>query len=533
MILGGGTMQIPSIKIAKKKGWRVIVADGNPIVEGRQYADHFAHIDLKDINGMEKAARHYNELFGLHGIFTAGTDFSTTVAYIAEKLNLPGIPYEVACNATNKSQMRSIFKIHSVPSPDFITILPGDNPEKVLNHLRFPFVVKPVDNMGSRGVRRVDSIDELHSAVISARQASSSKTVIIEEFMEGPELSLDAIIYNGLITICGIADRHIYFPPYFVEMGHTMPTNLPEECINEVVDVFCRGIRALGITDGAAKGDIIVTKEGPKVGEIAARLSGGYMSGWTFPFSTGIDATEAALHIAVGLPPGNLTSKHTMVSAERAIISIPGRIASLTNVEGAQSIENIREVFIRVQPNDSVVFPQNNVQKCGNIISQAATREEAISACERAIDQINIRLQPDNDATNKFLFSPLEEEGVHSIMAYPIKNKALLKRVQTMPYFSGNKKSTRIAIAPLPEFHLETGKDWHGKTIETAIERVFFVTGIYLITKPEDDALVLERIFWEPFFKGGSQAGIYIIDSIKNSINNGCDSLKIFERWIS
>ena len=155
-ILGGGIMQLPSIKIAKSKGFRVIVADANPNAEGRTYADHFAQVDLKDLVGMVEAAEYYRDLFGLHGIFTAGTDFSTTVAYVAERLKLPGITYETACDATNKARMRKKFKEHNLPCPDFITLSENDEPSMVLRTLSFPLVVKPVDSMGSRGVRRLD-----------------------------------------------------------------------------------------------------------------------------------------------------------------------------------------------------------------------------------------------------------------------------------------------------------------------------------------------------------------------------------------
>lgn len=545
MILGGSTMQIPSIKIAKKKGWRVIVADGNPAVEGRMYADHFAHIDLKDLNGMEKAARYYHELFGLQGIFTAGTDFSTTVAYIAEKLKLPGIPYKVACNATNKSQMRNMFKIHSVPCPDFVTLSPGDpldpdqkgdSLEKVLKKLSFPVVVKPVDNMGSRGVRRVDSTIELHNAVLDAQKSSMTNTVIVEEFMQGPELSLDAIIYNGHITVCGIADRHIWFPPYFVEMGHTMPTSLPDKCIKEVIDVFCKGIKALGITHGAAKGDIIVTQQGPKVGEIAARLSGGYMSGWTFPYSSGIEVTEAALQIAVGQSPGNLNSRIHMVSAERAFISIPGIIKTIINFEKAKTMKNIQAAFIRVKEGMSVVFPRNNVEKCGNIISRAGTREEAISFCQKAIRQIVVRLKPDNRVTDTFLFNRSKEEWLNRTTAFAINNRVLTKTPGQFPYISGNRNISdpkKISIAPLPIIDEQRVKEWHGGSIKEALECVCSLTGLSLYTGQEKNHLVLGRIFWQPFLKGGSQGGLYIVDSISKAVKEGTGITRRLKKWIS
>ena len=117
-------------------------------------------------------------------------------------------------------------------------------------------------------------------------------------------VSLDAIVYKGTVTVCGVADRHVFFPPNFVELGHTMPTSLDEKAVGRIVAVFEAGIKAIGIDFGAAKGDLKLTRTGPMVGEIAARLSGGYMSGWTFPLSSGVEVTEAALNISVGFQRG-------------------------------------------------------------------------------------------------------------------------------------------------------------------------------------------------------------------------------------
>jgi len=249
------------------------------------------------------------------------------VAWVAEKLRLPGIPYAVAQNATDKGRMRARFRAKAVPCPRFYTVdrgpegergeqrQPADRPpaERPPEGFCFPLVVKPVDNMGARGVRRVDREEDYAAAVEVAVGQSRNRRVIVEEYMEGPELSLDAVVFHGQATVCGVADRHIYFPPYFVEMGHTMPSDLDPELLRQAQEVFLAGIRALGIRNGAAKGDIKLTPSGPAIGEIAARLSGGYMSGWTFPLSCGVEVTEAALNIAVGLPPGDLTPRFAAI----------------------------------------------------------------------------------------------------------------------------------------------------------------------------------------------------------------------------
>ncbi|MFP4011158.1 MAG: ATP-grasp domain-containing protein, partial [Spirochaetaceae bacterium] len=288
LVLGAGIMQIPALETARRNGWRLIVADGNPDAPGRHLADAFHAVDLSDEEGLLELARDYRNHGQLDGVFTAGTDFSTSVAYVAESLGLPGLDYESARNARDKFRMRRVLREAGVPAPAFVEVQ-GVVDLRADSLPTFPLVVKPVDNMGARGVRRVDTPAELEEAVPEALRFSRSGRVVVEEFISGPEFSIDALVVDGTLHLCGIADRHIRFPPYFIEVGHTMPTERSEADQQRIAGVLEAAAQALGIRNGAAKGDIFLTDNGPMVGEVAARLSGGYMSGWTYPYSSGVE----------------------------------------------------------------------------------------------------------------------------------------------------------------------------------------------------------------------------------------------------
>ncbi len=538
LMLGGGIMQIPALRIAKSRGWKVYLADGNEKAMGRDMADVFLHIDLRDREGLLEAARRIKREEGLDGVFTAGTDFSTSVAYVAENLGLPGIDYSVALSATDKSLMRQKFRLHEVPSPRYTSLEKGEDIESVMEKLSFPLVVKPVDNMGARGVRRVDNKEELERAVENALKASRVGRAIIEEYMEGAELSYDAIVYRGEITICGIADRHIRFSPYFVEMGHTMPSDLPEDTLREATKVFKQGIKALGIDNGAAKGDIKITDKGPMIGEIAARLSGGYMSGWTFPYSSGVDVTGAALNISVGLPPGDMEPKFNLVSAERAFISIPGRVARVEGVEEAKSEARIRDVFLRIGKGDKVTFPANNVEKCGNVISVAESKNLAVHAAMSAVRKIRIYLETCNSDTDNFLFGSERDDYFSRIWAFRLKDRA------NMDFYKGlwwhlepkevsldRKDRKSIAIVKMPHVSGEKERDWHGEGFEDALSnfrrwlrakfpQVKFADINEAENLKQSGYVVLGRLFWKAFLKGGLQGGIYIVESVDKLIHS-------------
>ena len=440
-MLGAGFMQGVAIRAARALGCTVVAADGNPSAVCAAEADEFVCIDLKDTARLIDYARYLQQNGGLDAVFTAATDFSAAVAAIAAACGLRGHTLEAALNATDKVRMRECFRKAGVPSPAFIELTAADlaapadrleargnvrysdlgaatadTLERRLGELagRFPLVVKPVDNMGARGCSLVKNLSELRKAAATALQYSRSGRAIVEEYIEGSEFSIEGLIFGGRLYITALADRHIFFPPYFIEMGHTIPSDCTQDIADEVMSVFERGVHALGLTDGAVKGDILVRNGKAFVGEIAARLSGGYMSGWTVPYSCGLDITAAALTLALGGSPRlhtcgkdffvvPLKQNCPFVSAERAWISIPGQVASVSGLEAARAAPFVKDVFPRAGAGDTVVFPQNNVEKCGNVLSAAPSRREAVQASEAACRKIVLRLKPHVAETDAFL----------------------------------------------------------------------------------------------------------------------------------
>jgi len=524
LILGAGVMQGPALRIACEMGLETIAIDADPTALCVPLADRFEKIDLKDREGVEKLARSLMENGGLAGLMTAGTDFSASVAWVAEKLGLPGISFEAALDASDKERMRKRFKEVGVPSPEFIVI--SNSSGKALDlPFSWPAVVKPVDNMGARGCRRVDSPAELKVAVAEAMAFSRSGRVIVEEYMEGPEFSVDALVYRGEITICGFADRHIFFPPYFIEMGHTMPSSIDPAVTRLLIETFNKGVKALGIANGAAKGDVKLTPRGPMIGEIAARLSGGFMSGWTFPYSSGVLPTKGAIEIAIGKKPGDLENKWNWTSAERAFISIPGRVLSIEGIETAKVMPYVRDVFSRVKSGMAVTFPENNVTKCGNIISAAPDRETAVKAAENAARAIVIRLQAPNEETAAFLAVRPSEKPSFPPDAFAT-NKELLSLLAAIPETANFPANKEPVLLPFPEF-VESGLlDYMGRTVKESLDAVRFLTGLSLPLASKESlsgggvAPLLGRSFWQALIRGGYQGAVYYIDSITKGAND-------------
>jgi biotin carboxylase len=511
LMLGAGFMQGVAIRCAKERGWEVVVVDGNPEASCRDLADRFEPIDLKDREALARFALGLKAKGGLDAVFTAATDFSASVSYVAEACGLPGHSFEASRNASDKLRMRECFARAGVPSPLFVGVSgeTAGNAGALMHGKGFslPVVVKPCDNMGARGCRLVRTQDELDAAIADAIRYSRSGNAIIEQYMEGPEFSIEALVFDGEIHLTGLAVRHICFPPYFIEMGHTIPADLSPEDEKKIIDVFHRGIRALGLSWGAAKGDIKLTPTGPMIGEIAGRLSGGYMSGWTFPYSSGIDLTGAALGLAAGIRPESLKPLHAWVSAERAWISIPGVVASVSGYNRARTVPYIRDIFPRASPGDAVFFPLNNVEKCGNCIASAPSRDLAVKAAECACQAIVIRLAPRNPDTDAFLAG-----GPKGADSFPPDAFASIPPDYDRTLSSGlSVKDVRLPIPSGIMSALDTATDWQGRTAREALTLAVSLEPDLATSLAAMPAPVVSSC-WDAFVRGGLQGLLYRYD---------------------
>ena len=535
VILGAGLMQKPAILSAKQLGFHTIVVDADPKAVCIPQADEFFQIDLKDREGiLELCTRLKNSAEGLEGVFTAGTDFSASVSYVCEKLELPAHSFEAAVNASVKTQMRACFEKQGVPSPKFIRAGKADVSEalleQVLSRMDFPFVVKPVDNMGARGCRMVRTKEEFLPAVKIACECSRTGYSIIEEYMDGPEFSIDALVYNGKFIVTGFAIRHIKYAPYFIEIGHTMPADIPQKMHDELISVFALGAKAEGLTCGAAKADIKYTKNGPMIGEIAARLSGGYMSGWTYPYASDLNLTEQGILIATGNQPSKLLERANPVkytpselcknlpapyelfevpclrtSAERAWMSIPGTVEYIENIK-EYTDKAVFDVLPRatVSIGSKVDFPRNNVEKCGNIIAVSHDRATAIKAAEDAVSNTFITLKPDTKETDDYLAGLTQSDEEN----FPPDAFGKLTENQ-LNELQGEIAADTSVVPALPDFlntqEYQSLTDWNFNTITDTLCKFDILRAKHPVLNKKE--------FFKSLMRGGIQAAVYYSDS--------------------
>lgn len=379
MIIGASILQLPAIQKAKALGHYVAVADFNPNAIGIPYADEYYNVSTIDEEGVYQAAKK----FCADGIMTLATDMPMrSVSYACKKLGLTGISYDTAVKATDKGEMIKAFEKAGVEHPWYYII--ADSTKSLPAGITYPCITKPTDNAGSRGVMLVNSREELEAALAYSSENGRSGAVIVEEYMVGPEVSVEVIVWQGVPHILQITDKLTTGAPHFVEMGHSQPSRLPPEDQEKIKDLACHAVKAVGIDNGPAHVEIMLTKDGPKMVELGARMGGDCITTHLVPLSTGVDMIKATMDICLGLTP-DIEPKFQKGSAIRFFDVPCGTIKAIEGVEEAKAIPGVQEIAFTKQVGDAVGEIGASGDRAGFVIAQADTAEEAVMVCENAL----------------------------------------------------------------------------------------------------------------------------------------------------
>lgn len=383
-IIGASILQLPAIVRAKELGLYVGVADFNPNAIGIPYADAYYNVSTIDENGVYEAAKN----FGADGIMTLATDMPMrSVAFACEKLGLTGISYDTAVKATDKGEMIRAFAEAGVAHPWYYIL--KDPAQELPEDLTFPCIAKPTDNAGSRGVVLINSREELKSALSYSSENGRSGAVIVEEYMTGPEVSVEIITWQGIPHVLQVTDKLTTGAPHFVEMGHCQPSRLPEEDVQRIRELACRAVKAVGIESGPAHVEIILTAQGPKLVELGARMGGDCITSHLVPLSTGIDMTKATIDICLGQAP-DISPKFRKNSAIAFIDAPAGVITAIRGAEEAKQTPGVRHLDFSKSVGDTVTDICSSTDRVGFVIAQAEADEDARKICTSALRKLKI-----------------------------------------------------------------------------------------------------------------------------------------------
>ena len=413
MILGASALQVPAIKKAKELGYEIILVDYDKNAVGFALADVKLVVSTLDQEEVYRQALIYKP----DVVITSTSDGPVrTAAYVNEKLGKrPDLSYENSLCATIKSNMRDRLKQCGVPIPAYYAVTDFEGFSDAVDRLDGRCIVKPADNAGSRGVvllagGRVECGKQEHGAYEDEKCAESDDwkrqiyeyskgnsrngTVMVEEYMQGPEVSVEIMVVDGEPHILMITDKYITPPPYFVELAHCEPSRLSAEIQARIREVASQAVSAVGIENAPAHVEVKVTEEGPKIVELAARLGGDFITSALVPLSTGIDMVGASVLLATGKRP-DLTPTRKQGAAIHFIHAREeqrGVLEKINVPEALYGAEGVEEIVLYKKTGEVVEGTRSSNDRLGHVITVGDTPEEAMERGERILAQIGVEI---------------------------------------------------------------------------------------------------------------------------------------------
>lgn len=385
LLLGCGPEQIEALRIARELGYRTVAFDNDPNAAGRDHADAFRRVDLKNPTVLLGHA----ELVAPDGVFVHAAELAVEAAFVAEALDLPGLSIEAARTATAKELRIARFAEAGLRTPGY-RVLDRDSAasswQEAAQEIGFPCVLKPTDQAGARGVERID--DEAGvTAYHARRERFGCAHFVCEERLEGLELSTESVRAGGKLLHHAIALRHYdtttVYAPAFIEDGHSLPYALPEPLRAEVERVIECAFEALGIEDGVLKGDLLIDAEGRVfVLEMAARTSGGRFADTVVPLGTGVNILYPLIELAMGdafsrdwFEP----SRNVGVSQRFFLHEEPGRVRRWPALRQLVAKPWVSDWYVDPARFRSGLLPriESHRERFGYVICTGETRDEA------------------------------------------------------------------------------------------------------------------------------------------------------------
>jgi biotin carboxylase len=364
---------------ARERGLFVIALDRDPAAPGFQYADRRAIISTED----EQGIAHLADAEGVEGIIAPGIDWPVAIAArVAERMGLPHpIDGPTAGLAVSKQKQRERLTEAGVPQPNWQIV---KSPEETLQQtVAKSWVVKAPDRQGQKGLALVSAEDELPAAIARAIEESRSGVAIVEDLVDGPEVTVNAFSVRGEFHPLTVTDRLTAEPPAFgVALAHVWPS----EAGGKAADVARAAVEALGIQDGPTYTQLRIGPEGPQVIEVAARLGGGHDAELVHA-ALGVDLNGLALQAALGESIWS-AALHAVPQVGGAVVRflVPpeGVLQGVEGVEEARAVEGVQEV--RVYPEPGHVFGPflRGADRAGAVLAVGESREEALQRADEA-----------------------------------------------------------------------------------------------------------------------------------------------------
>lgn len=376
LIFGVGPLQGSIIKRAKKMGLYTVGIDPCADATCKDCVDAFEIVPGQDYEGHCAVV----EKYGIDAIVTAATDKPLVMmARIAEKYSFPFYSVETAQWSTDKFQMKERFELGGVPHAQGKLISKAEEAEGLV----FPVIVKPRDNSGSRGVKLCRSKGELEASMNEALEVSKLDTVLVEEFIEGPEYSIEGLHHDGKSEVIQFTEKKTTEFPYNVELGHIQPANISDENKHQIREIVSKIGMALNFENCPSHTELKINERGIFVIETSPRLGGDYITSTLTPLSTGVNLEDELLRISLG-EEINPTPKAIQYSGVRFFAFEEGCVIKhALNEEFVKGWPHVVDFSLNLQKGEKVNQITSSLNRYGHLTLMAGNRESIDDAFEK------------------------------------------------------------------------------------------------------------------------------------------------------
>jgi biotin carboxylase len=395
LVLGAGPAQIGLLASARRHDLYVIAVDRDPGAPGFRYADRRAIVSTEDESGIERLAVAER----VDGVIAPGIDWPVAIAArIAQRLGLPHpISPETAALSTSKLRQREVFAAAGVPQPEHIVCSGAREAESAAEQLGYPCVIKAPDRQGQRGLTLVPEAGRVASAVEVALDASRSATLLVEEHVEGRELTVNGFSVEGRFRPLTVTDRLTADPPAFgVALAHVWPSELEPPEIAAAIEAAGAAVDALGIVNGPSYTQVLVAESGPRVGEVAARLGGGHDAELCRAV-LGVDLNGLALACALGseIAPRQLAPvAQAGGGCVRFLVAPPGELRNVSGLEEAYALDGVKGIRVYRKVGHRFAALIRGSDRAGAILAVGGSRDEALQRADRAAELVRFETEP-------------------------------------------------------------------------------------------------------------------------------------------
>ena len=370
LVFGVGILQGSLIRRAQDMGLFVVGIDPCGEAYCRDVVDVFEVVGGQDFEGTMAVAKKYN----VSAVVTTATDKPLVMmARVAKELGLRFFSEETAIVSTDKFLMKERFMANGIPCAKGKVI----STEKDASDMVFPVIVKPRDNSGSRGVKLCNNLQELEETIQEALDNSKKDTVLVEEFIEGREFSIEALHYDGKSEVIQFTEKKTTPFPYNVELGHIQPANISEEQKNQIRRIISLIGSALNFEYCPSHTELKINDRGIFIIETSPRLGGDYITSLLTPLSTGINMEDQLLHIALG-EHVDVTIGRIDRAAGVRFFDLPLGVVKSIHLDAGKflSNSNIVDFSLDVKKGDRIKPITSSLNRYGQVIVKEDTFED-------------------------------------------------------------------------------------------------------------------------------------------------------------